>query len=121
MAQTALDGHWRGPALVARTLRDAGFEVVVLGMARGEEIVRAAIDEDVDVIGLHVGGHIAVVERIIAALHDAEVEAPVLAGGTLPPQSVARLDELGVRSFPPGSALDDIVAEVRRITGRAER
>ena len=52
MAKTGLDGHWRGPTIVARALRDAGFEVIMVGMVTADEVVRAAIDEDVDLVGL---------------------------------------------------------------------
>lgn len=116
MAKTGLDGHWRGVAVVARALRDAGFEVVMLGMARAEEIVRAAIDEDVDVVGLNVGGRIEVVERILDDLAAAGGDMPVMVGGTVPPQAVPRLEARGVAVFPPGSALDDVVAAAHRLT-----
>ena len=60
MAKTGLDGHWRGPTIVARALRDAGFEVIMIGMANTQDIVAAAVDEDVDLVGLNIGGHIDV-------------------------------------------------------------
>jgi methylmalonyl-CoA mutase, C-terminal domain len=118
-AKTALDGHWRGSAVVTRALRDAGFEVVLLGMARASEIAEAAIQEDADIIGLNVGGRIEVVLRILDRLEEAGVTAPVMAGGTIPPQAKPILEERGVEVFPPGSALDDIVAAALRLVGRA--
>lgn len=116
MAKTGLDGHWRGVSAVAQALRDAGFEVVLLGMARADQIVGAAMQEDVDLVGLNVGGRIEVVERIVAALREADPDLPVFAGGTLPPVALARLKELGIPGFPPGSSLADIVEEARKLT-----
>lgn len=120
IAKTGLDGHWRGVSAVAQTLRDAGFEVVLLGMARAEEIVATAVQEDVDLVGLNVGGRMEVVERIITAVRAADPDLPIFAGGTLPPAAMRRLDELGVPGFPPGSSLTAIVASARELTGGAE-
>ncbi|HMM77226.1 MAG TPA: cobalamin-dependent protein [Gammaproteobacteria bacterium] len=119
LAKTGLDGHWRGVNLVAHALRDAGFEVVLAGMVRADQIVRVAADEDVDLIGLNVGGHIEVVERILDALGDALPDMPVFAGGIIPPWMVTRLAERGVEAYPPGSSLADVVAAARRLTSRA--
>jgi methylmalonyl-CoA mutase C-terminal domain/subunit len=121
LAKTGLDGHWRGLSVVSQALREAGFEVVLAGMARPEEIVAAAEQEDVDLVGLNVGGRIEVVERIITALRAAAPDLPIFAGGTLPPPAVRRLAELGVPAFPPGSSLASIVAEARRLTAAAQR
>lgn len=117
IAKTSLDGHWRGVSVVARALRDAGFEVVLLGMATGEEIARAAVDEDVDLVGLNVGGRVEVAERIVATLRDEGLDVPVVAGGTIAPYAVRRLEALGVACFPPGSPLEGVVAAARRLTG----
>lgn len=117
LAKTALDGHWRGLSLVARALRDDGFEVVLLGMATDAEIARAAAEEDVDLVGLNVGGRIEVVERIITAVRNACAGVPIFAGGAIAPWAAERLDAAGVESYPPGSALGDIVAAARRLTG----
>jgi len=119
LAKTGLDGHWRGTLLVAQALRDAGFEVVLLGMARADEIVRAAIDEDADLVGLNVGGRVEVVERIVDALAAEAPGVPVFAGGVLPPWVCERLGERGVESFPPGSSLASIVEAAERLTGTA--
>ena len=83
LVKTALDGHWRGLSVVARALRDEGFHVIMGGMITGPEIVRAAIDEDVDLVGLNVGGHAAVVERVIGELRQARPELPIFAGGVI--------------------------------------
>lgn len=116
LAKTSLDGHWRGVTAVAKALQDAGIEVVMLGMARPEEIVSAAVDEDVDVVGLNVGGHVAIVKRILEQLRAGSVDIPVMAGGTLPPAACRSLEADGVAVFPPGSALADIVDAARRLT-----
>ena len=117
VAKTGLDGHWRGTLLVSRALRDAGFEVIMLGMARSEEIVSAAVDEDADLVGLNVGGRVEVVERILDDLSVAAPGLPVFAGGVVPPWARRRLEARGVEVYPPGSKLDDIVAAARRLTG----
>jgi methylmalonyl-CoA mutase C-terminal domain/subunit len=119
LAKTALDGHWRGISVVARALRDGGFQVILGGMSTGTEIVRAAIDEDVDLVGLNVGGHVEVAERIIGELRAARSDLPIFAGGIIAPWAAKRLKALGVEVFPPGSQLDDIVGCARRLTGAA--
>lgn len=118
LVKTSLDGHWRGLSVVARALRDAGFHVIMGGMLTGAEIVRAAVDEDVDLVGLNVGGHVQVVERVLGELRAARPDLPIFAGGVLPPASCKRLGALGVECYPPGSSLDDIVAAAQRLTGR---
>ncbi len=119
VAKTSLDGHWRGVAVVSRALRDAGFEVVLGGMLRPSEIARIAVDEDVDLVGLNVGGRVEVVERILDELAAAGAHVPVFCGGTVPPRDVPRLAARGVEVFPPGSGLADIVAAARRLVGAA--
>lgn len=121
LAKTALDGHWRGINVVARALRDAGFEIVLVGMAKAEEIVEAAISEDVTLIGLNIGGRIEVVERILAQLSKAEIDTPVFAGGTISPQNCRKLAKKGIETFPPGSSLHDIVAAAERLTAVSTR
>jgi methylmalonyl-CoA mutase C-terminal domain/subunit len=116
LAKTALDGHWRGISVVARALRDGGFQVILGGMSTGTEIVRAAIDEDVDLVGLNVGGHVEVAERIIGELRAARADLPIFAGGIIAPWAAKRLKALGVEVFPPGSQLDAIVECARRLT-----
>lgn len=118
LAKTALDGHWRGISVVARALRDGGFQVILGGMMTGAEIVRAAVDEDVDLVGLNVAGHVEVAERIVAEIRAARPELPVFAGGVIAPWAAKRLRAIGVEVYPPGSSLDDIVAAARRLTGR---
>lgn len=115
MAKTSVDGHWRGVDLVSRVLRDAGFEVVMLGMAVPEVIAVSAVQENVDLVGLNIGGRVEVAERAVAALRDAGCDAPVMAGGTIAPWARRRLEALGIEVFPPGSPTDEIVAAARRL------
>src|ERR1700683_4753375 len=105
IAKTGLDGHWRGVTAVAHALRDAGFEVTFAGMARPEQIVAIAIQEDVDLVGLNIGGRIEVALRAIASLHEQVPDIPVFAGGTLPPQALRQLAGVEVAGFPAGSSL----------------
>ncbi len=111
IAKTSLDGHWRGVAVVTRALREAGFEVVYGGELRASEIASVASDEDVDLVGLNVGGRIEVVERILERMAEAGVgDIPVFVGGTLTPKGIQTLEARGIPCFMPGSALDDIVS-----------
>ena len=116
LAKSGLDGHWRGISVVARALRDAGFEVIMIGMVRDDELVQAAIDEDVDLVGINVGGHVKVVHRIIESLRNARPELPVFVGGSVPPWAKKQLEENSVEVYPPGSQLDQIVSAARRLT-----
>ena len=115
IAKPGLAGHDRGAKVVAQALRDAGVEVVYSGLKRTpDEIVRAAIQEDVDVVGLSVlsGAHVLLSRRVLEGLraHGAE-EVRVVVGGIIPPRDVAELRKLGVaRVFPMGTPLPDIVA-----------
>lgn len=120
IAKTSLDGHWRGVLVVARALRDAGFEVISLGEATADQIAATARDEDVDVVGLNVGGRVEVVERVLDRVREVAGDVPVVVGGTVPPWAAKRLAERGVEVFPPGSSTDDIVSAVRQ-AGAAER
>tara|TARA_R110000787_G_scaffold14859_4_gene45744 strand:- start:229 stop:615 length:387 start_codon:yes stop_codon:yes gene_type:complete len=117
MAKTGLDGHWRGPTVVAKALRDAGFEVIMIGMARPEEVVQASVDEDVDLVGLNIGGHVDVAVRAIGMVRETRPEVPIFVGGVVPPHAKRKLEALGVEVYPPGSQLPDIVAAARRLTG----
>lgn len=118
LAKTALDGHWRGLQLVAQALRDGGFEVVLLGMVTADEIAASAVAEDVDLVGLNVGGRVEVVERILDLLEAELPGVPVLVGGVLPPWVCRRLEERGVETFPPGSSLGHIVDRARLLSQR---
>ncbi len=118
VAKAGLDGHDRGAKIIARALRDAGMEVLYTGLRKTpESIVQAAIEEDVDYIGLSIlsGAHNALVLRIVALLKDQQAEDILLVlGGTIPQADVDGLKAMGVAAvFGPGTKLDDIVTFLR--------
>jgi methylmalonyl-CoA mutase, C-terminal domain len=120
VAKPGLDGHDRGAKIVARTLRDAGFEVIFTGIRqRVEVIVATAVQEDVALVGLSIlsGAHLRLTDRVIKGLRDAgAADIPVVVGGTIPPDDVSRLLEAGAAAvFPTGTPLDDVVKEVRQL------
>jgi methylmalonyl-CoA mutase C-terminal domain/subunit len=121
IAKPGLDGHDRGAKIVARALRDAGFEVVFTGIRqRIQDIVAAAVQEDVDVVGLSIlsGAHLALTIRVIEALRAADADdIAVIVGGTIPAADIPRLRAAGVAAvFPTGTPLDTLVADVRALT-----
>ena len=118
VAKPGLDGHETGAKLIARVLRDAGMEVVYTGFRQtAETIVNAALQEDVDVVGLSIlsGAHNELCSRIVKALHGAGLDdVLIVAGGIIPAQDVAALKRVGVHGvFGPGSDTRDIVAFIR--------
>ncbi|HTT14336.1 MAG TPA: cobalamin B12-binding domain-containing protein [Thermoplasmata archaeon] len=120
IAKPGLDGHDRGAKVVARALRDAGMEVIYAGLRQTpEEIVRAAVEEDVDLIGLSIlsGAHMALFPRVLALLKRGRATAiPVFAGGIIPDEDARRLRKLGVRAiFGPGTSLETIVSTARQL------
>ncbi len=126
LAKVGLDGHDRGVKIVARCLRDAGMDVIYTGLHRTpEEVVSAAVQEDVDVLGVSLlsGAHMTIIPRILKLLKDSGAgDIQVLAGGVMPDEDVARLKKIGVREVllqdtPP----DAIVAAVRRLVVRGRR
>jgi methylmalonyl-CoA mutase C-terminal domain/subunit len=124
VAKPGLDGHDRGAKIVARTLRDAGFEVIYTGIRqRVEDIVSIALQEDVAVVGLSIlsGAHVALTTRVVAALREADAgDIAVVVGGTIPQADVPRLLEAGAAAvFPTGTALDVLVTEIRALTETA--
>jgi methylmalonyl-CoA mutase, C-terminal domain len=124
VAKPGLDGHDRGAKIVARALRDAGFEVIYTGIRqRIEDIVSIALQEDVAVVGLSIlsGAHIALTKRIVDALRAADAgDIAVIVGGTIPQGDVPKLLEVGAAAvFPTGTSLDDLVRDVRALTEKA--
>ncbi len=118
IAKPGLDGHDRGAKVVARALRDAGFEVIYTGLHQTPEmIVTAAIQEDVDAIGLSIlsGAHMTLFPRILELLRQRGGEdIVVFAGGIIPDDDVPVLKEMGIREvFTPGTSLAEIVDWVR--------
>jgi methylmalonyl-CoA mutase C-terminal domain/subunit len=118
VAKPGLDGHDRGAKVVAYALRDAGMEVIYTGLRQSpEQIVAAAIQEDVDAIGLSIlsGAHLALTEKIMRELSESGVadDIAVLIGGTIPDRDVAALRALGVASvFPTGTPLGAIAPAI---------
>ena len=114
VAKPGLDGHDRGARIIARAYRDAGFEVVYTGLHQTpEEIVEAAIQEDVDMIGLSslAGAHKYLFPAVVELLREkAADDIVVCGGGIIPDDDIKKLKELGVKEvFTPGTPLDDIV------------
>jgi methylmalonyl-CoA mutase C-terminal domain/subunit len=123
IAKPGLDGHDRGAKVIARALRDAGMEVIYTGLRQTpEQIVAAAIQEDVDAIGLSIlsGAHNVLFPEIMRLLKEEGGEdIVVFAGGIIPEQDVARLKEMGIREIflpgtPTGTAVDAIRAAITR-------
>ena len=118
VAKPGLDGHDRGAKVIARALRDAGMEVIYTGLRQTPEmIVSAALQEDVNVIGLSIlsGAHNAIVPRIMTLLHENKMnDVLVVVGGIIPEQDMNGLKKIGVAAiFPPGTAMDEIVQFIR--------
>lgn len=117
LSKVGLDGHDRGIKVIARALMEAGFEVVYLGLHRTpEEIVKAAIEEDVDGIGVSIlsGAHMTHFPRIIELLEKEGEHIPVFGGGIIPDEDIKQLKKIGVKElFPPGTSLSAIVDWVR--------
>lgn len=117
LAKVGYDGHDRGVKIVARTLRDAGFEVIYLGLRQTTaDIVNAAQQEDADAIGLslHNAGHMTLAPRMVQALRDADLDIPVVVGGIIPDADIDELSEHGVAAIlSPGASSDEVVRSVR--------
>jgi methylmalonyl-CoA mutase, C-terminal domain len=146
VAKPGLDGHDRGAKLVARALRDAGFEVIYLGIRqRPETIAAVAVQEDVEIVGLSIlsGAHVGLTRKTADALRSAgarvgsapeagrgtlhaagsgweEHDIKLVVGGTIPRRDVARLEEAGAAAvYPTGTPLEDLVASLRMLSGVA--
>jgi methylmalonyl-CoA mutase C-terminal domain/subunit len=120
IAKPGLDGHDRGAKVVARALRDAGMEVVYTGLRQTpEQIVAAAIQEDVDVIGLSIlsGAHMPICRRLLELIREQGMEGvTVFVGGIIPAQDIPELKTLGVAEvFLPGASTVDVIRAVERL------
>ena len=119
VAKVGLDGHDRGVKVVARILRDAGFEVIYTGLFQTPDTVAAAaVDEDVDAIGLSMlsGAHMTLAPKVVQKLRDRGADIPVVVGGIIPTNDAPKLQEAGVAGvLTPGATADDIVALVRSV------
>jgi methylmalonyl-CoA mutase C-terminal domain/subunit len=123
VAKVGLDGHDRGVKVVARLLRDAGIEVIYTGLFQTPETVAAAaVDEDVDVVGLSMlsGAHMTRAPLVVEAIRARGVDIPVVIGGIVPNGDVAELKAAGIAEIlGPGAPADEVVAAVRRAAANA--
>lgn len=118
VAKPGLDGHDRGAKVVARALRDAGMEVIYTGLRQTPEMIaEAALQEDVDVVGLSIlsGAHMALAPRVLELLKaNGQGNVRVFVGGIIPDEDVPRLHEMGVSGiYGPGASTEDIIREIR--------
>ncbi len=120
VAKPGLDGHDRGAKVIARALRDAGMEVIYTGLRQTPEMIaEAALQEDVDVVGLSIlsGAHMALVPRVLELLRQqGQGHVRVLVGGIIPDEDVPRLKEVGVSAvFGPGTSTQTVIETVRQL------
>lgn len=119
VAKVGLDGHDRGVKVVARILRDAGFEVIYTGLFQTpEKVAAAAIDEDVDAVGLSMlsGAHMTLAPLVVQKLRDLGADIPVIVGGTIPDRDVPKLHDAGVAGvLTPGATAEQVVERVREV------
>ena len=123
VAKPGLDGHDRGAKVVARALRDAGMEVIYTGIRQTPEMIaEAALQEDVDVVGLSIlsGAHMALCPRVVKLLQEQGMgDVLVVVGGIIPDEDVPKLREIGIRGiFGPGTSTQEIVDFIRREIGQ---
>ncbi len=120
IAKPGLDGHDRGAKVIARALSDAGMEVIYTGLRQTpEQIVTAAIQEDVNCVGLSIlsGAHNHLFPEILKLLKERDAgDIPVFAGGIIPMEDIPGLKEMGIRAiFQPGTNTDDVVVFIRKV------
>lgn len=125
VAKPGLDGHDRGAKVVARALRDAGMEVIYSGLRQTpEQIANAALQEDVDVIGLSIlsGAHMVIIPRLLELLREKGIseEITLVVGGIIPDADIEPLKKAGVAAvFQPGASTEEIINFVRRSAKRS--
>jgi methylmalonyl-CoA mutase C-terminal domain/subunit len=121
LAKTGLDCHDTGIVTVAQALREAGYEVIYLGLHNSpRDVVKAAIEEDVDGIGVSYlsGQHMTQMRRLLDALHEQNCRVPIFCGGVIPAEDAAELRALGVAAVvPPGTLTDDLLRVVAGVLG----
>jgi methylmalonyl-CoA mutase C-terminal domain/subunit len=123
LAKPGLDGHDRGAKVVARALREAGMEVIYTGLHQTpEQIVEAALQEDVDVLGLSIlsGAHLTLVDEITALMREAGIaDIPLIVGGIIPDDDRVQLQQMGVAAvFGPGTPMQEVVRAVEELARR---
>jgi methylmalonyl-CoA mutase C-terminal domain/subunit len=121
IAKPGLDGHDRGAKVIARALRDAGMEVIYTGLRQTPEMVaEAALQEDVDVVGLSIlsGAHMALVPRVRQLMDESGLQdVALLVGGIIPEEDIAALKAMGISGvFGPGTNTEDIIQHIKQIT-----
>lgn len=126
VAKPGLDGHDRGAKVVARALRDAGMEVIYTGLRQTPEMIaEAALQEDVDVVGLSIlsGAHMALAPRVLELLKaNGQEHVRVFLGGIVPDEDVPQLKNLGVSGiYGPGASTEDIIRDVRESVKKQAR
>jgi len=126
VAKVGLDSHDRGAKVVATALRDAGMEVIYTGLYQtAEMVVAAAVQEDVDVVGLSslAGAHMTIFPKVLALLRERGAgDIPVIGGGIIPDDDTEQLERVGVRClFTPGTPLDEIVQGIRDLVAGTPR
>ncbi len=119
VAKPGLDGHDRGAKVVARALRDAGMEVIYTGLRQTPEMIaEAALQEDVDVVGLSIlsGAHMALAPRVLELLKaNGQTQVKVFIGGIVPDEDIPRLKEMGVSGiYGPGASTEDIIKDIEK-------
>jgi methylmalonyl-CoA mutase C-terminal domain/subunit len=120
VGKPGLDGHDRGAKVTALALRDAGMEVIYTGLHQTiEEIVRTAVQEAADVIGLSImsGAHLPICKKLLETMKSAGIEdIPITVGGVIPKQDIPKLKAMGVKGvFPGGTSFDEIIAGIRDV------
>ena len=125
VAKPGLDGHDRGAKVIARSLRDAGMEVIYTGIRQTPPmIVEAALQEDVDVIGLSIlsGAHMTLFPQIFEGLKEAEIDPLVVAGGIIPEGERPVLEEMGVGAiFGPGTPTSEVIDFIREAVAERDK
>jgi len=122
IGKPGLDGHDRGAKVIALALRDAGMEVIYTGLHQSiEQIVRTAVQEAVDVIGLSImsGAHLPICKKLQEMMKAEGInDIPVAVGGVIPKQDIAKLNEMGIKGvFPGGTPFVDIIAGIQNLVG----
>ncbi len=124
VAKPGLDGHDRGAKVVARGLRDSGFEVIYTGLHQTPDmVVTAALQEDVDIVGLSIlsGAHLPLVSAVQEKMIERKISTPIFVGGIIPPDDAATLLKQGVAAvFGPGSSIPEIVESIKKIVADRE-
>ena len=125
VAKVGLDGHDRGARIVARALRDGGMDVIYTGLHRTpEEVVAAAVQEDVDVVGISLlsGAHMTLVPRVLALMREAGSDAALVLGGVVPDEDVPILEKMGVADvILQDTTPEEIVRRVRAVVEKQGR